>query len=157
MIEKQKITRDYYNELNAELRDLEDVQRPDNEQKLAAARAQGDLSENAEFNEERDRQGRINGRILEIKAILENMVIIDDEVFSNNLGKYVTIIYEEDGFVYEFQLIGASIESDPFVGKVSIESPLGRAVLEANVGDHIVVKPEKGNDFSIVVTKIETK
>ena len=157
MTEKEKLTRDGYNKLEAELRQLVDVDLPDVDVKLAAARAQGDLSENAEYTEFKARHEQMSNRIAQINAILENAIIIEDEVFSNNLGKYITVIYEEDGFVCEFQLIGASIEADPVGGKVSIESPIGRAVLEANVGDHISVKPEKGSEFSIVVTKIESK
>ena len=154
MVEKQRITREYYNNAQAELKILIEVERPDNQEKLRAAREQGDLSENAEYSEERDRQARIDARIKELESIINNAIIIDDEVLSNNLGKYITIIYEDDNSSFEFQLIGASIESDPLMGKVSIESPLGRAVLEANIGSHVLVKPEQGKEFTVIVTNI---
>ena len=153
--QKQRITREFYHELLAKKNRIEQVEMPDNSEKLRAAREQGDLSENAEYAEERERQGRLHAELREINAILENAVIIDDEVTSNNLGKHITIIYEDDNSEYDFQLIGTAIETDPLNGKISIESPLGRAVLEANEGSHVIVKPEIGKEFSVYIKKIK--
>ena len=106
---------------------------------------------------ERERQGRLHAELKEINYILENAIIIDDESSTNNLGKHITVIYEDDNTSFDFQLIGTAIESDPLNGKISIESPLGRAVLEANVGSRVLVKPEQGKEFTVVVTHIGKK
>lgn len=155
--QQQKITREFYNELVAKKNRIEQIEIPDNSEKLKAAREQGDLSENAEYAEERERQGRLQGELKEINYILENAIIIDGENSVNNLGKHITVIYEDDNTSFDFQLIGAAIESDPLNGKISIESPLGRAVLEANVGSRVLVKPEQGKEFTVVVTHIGSK
>lgn len=155
--QQQKITREFYNELVAKKNRIEQIEIPDNSEKLKAAREQGDLSENAEYAEERERQGRLQGELKEINYILENAIIIDGENSVNNLGKHITVIYEDDNTSFDFQLIGTAIESDPLNGKISIESPLGRAVLEANVGSRVLVKPEQGKEFTVVVTHIGSK
>ena len=155
--QQQKITREFYNELVAKKNRIEQIEIPDNSEKLKAAREQGDLSENAEYSEERERQGRLHAELKEINYILENAIIIDDESSTNNLGKHITVIYEDDNTSFDFQLIGTAIESDPLNGKISIESPLGRAVLEANVGSRVLVKPEQGKEFTVVVTHIGKK
>ena len=154
---QQKITREFYNNLVAKKNRIEQIEIPDNSEKLKAAREQGDLSENAEYSEERERQGRLYGELKEINFILENAIIIDDEVSTTNLGKYITVIYEDDNTSYDFQLIGTAIESDPLNGKISIESPLGRAVLEANKGTSVLVKPEQGKEFTVKVVDIRDK
>ncbi len=154
MVEKQRISREFYNNALKELNHLRDVEKPENDDKLKSAREQGDLSENAEYSEARDRQARIDARIKELEALVYNSVILEDEVYSNNLGKIITIIYTEDGETEEFKLIDSSAEADPLSGKVSTKSPLGREVLNANIGEERVVKPEVGKEFTIVITNI---
>ena len=154
MVEKQRITREFYNARMAELDHLRNVEKPENDEKLVSARGQGDLSENAEYTEARERQAKIESRIQELEYLLNNCIILEDEVYSNNLGKVITIMYTDDGETEEFKLIDASAEADPLNGKVSTKSPLGREVLNANIGDEKVIKPENGKHFTIVVTNI---
>ena len=148
MIEKQQLTREGYKKLEDELRNLIDVVRVDVKRQLAEARAQGDLSENADYDAARARQAEVEGRITEIEEILANCEIIDDKKSKNKGDKKVTI-----GDTVEIEMIAngtratytivGTIESDPFHGKISNASPLGSALIGKKVGDIVDIKTEK--------------
>ncbi|MEF3692679.1 MAG: transcription elongation factor GreA, partial [Acholeplasmataceae bacterium] len=118
------------------------------------ARAQGDLSENADYDAARNEQARIEARIAEIENIIKNVKIIkttsEDIV---NIGKTVKVKFLATNEIKEFYLVG-SIEADPKLRKISIESPIGRAMLNKNEGDVIEVKTETGRIFSIEIMEI---
>ena len=140
MIEKQQLTREGYKKLEDELRNLIDVVRVDVKRQLAEARAQGDLSENADYDAARARQAEVEGRIKEIENILSNSEIIDDEAKSKKggnkvaLGSTVTIKFVETGKEGKYMIVG-TVESDPFNNKISNACPLGEALIGKVVGD----------------------
>lgn len=149
-----QLTQEGVDNLKQELSYLKDVKRGENLEALKEARAQGDLSENADYDAARNEQARIEARIAEIENIIKNVKIIkttsEDIV---NIGKTVKVKFLASNEIKEFYLVG-SIEADPKLRKISIESPIGRAMLNKNEGDVVEVKTETGRIFSIEILEI---
>lgn len=149
-----QLTQEGVDNLKQELSYLKDVKRGENLEALKEARAQGDLSENADYDAARNEQARIEARIAEIENIIKNVKIIkttsEDIV---NIGKTVKVKFLATYEIKEFYLVG-SIEADPKLRKISIESPIGRAMLNKNEGDIVEVKTETGRIFSIEIVEI---
>ena len=119
---------------------------------LKEARAQGDLSENADYDAARNEQAQIEAKIQELEYKLEHAEIIDNKDKNIvNLGSTVTISYD-DGEVEEYKLVG-SMEADPFENKISNESPLGIALLSHRIGDTVNVASPNGG-YNIKIEKI---
>lgn len=157
MAEKQKLTKAGYKKLQDELEHLVSVVREEVKVQLAEARAQGDLSENADYDAARDKQAETEGRIKEIEAILNNCEIIEDKIKSNKkvgLGSSVTVKYLDSGEVEEYHIVG-TVEADPFNGKISNDCALGSALVGKSVGDVVDVKSSKA--YQVEVLKIEIK
>ncbi|HHU80394.1 MAG: transcription elongation factor GreA [Bacilli bacterium] len=155
------ITQDGLKKLQDELEGLKH-EREENIEALKEARAQGDLSENADYDAARERQAQIANRIKQIEAILKNHVVIKEDE-NNNLGKTVTIVYLKDiagnktentGRIEKFTIVG-SLESDPASGKISNESPLGSVIVNKGAGEEVVVKPEDGAPFHIRILEVK--
>ena len=158
MNKKYSLTQEGLKKYQEELQNLKDVERVKNIQDLKDARAQGDLSENADYDAARNRQAEIEGRIRELENIIKNHVIIDVEnrkVDDNvsNLGKTVKIRYLDDDDELEVTIVG-SLESNPVDGKISNESPLGLAILSAKVNDVVEVKTEN-DSFKVKILNIK--
>jgi transcription elongation factor GreA len=150
-----QLTQEGVDNLKTELAYLKDVKREENLEALKEARAQGDLSENADYDAARNEQARIEARIAEIENIIKNVKIIkanqEDIV---NIGKTVNVRFIESGDIKEFYLVG-SIEADPRARKISIESPIGKAMLNHQEGDLVEVKTETGRIFQIEIVDIK--
>ena len=152
----RQLTKEGYAIIAAKLQNLKDVERPRVIEALKDARAQGDLSENAEYDAARDEQARIENEIKELEAILKSAVIIDETaVNNNNIGKTLTVKYLDTNEEEVFSLVSDSLEADPFNGKISKESPLGKAVLEAKVGEEITVKIDSDREFKVAILNIK--
>ena len=147
MVEKKNIlTYEGLRQLEDELHDLKETQRKLVAQKIKEAREQGDLSENAEYDAAKDEQRDIEARIEEIDKILKNAeVVVEDEVDVNviNIGCRVKILDIEFNEELEYKLVG-STEANSLRGKISNESPLGRALIGAKVGDVVSVDAHAG-------------
>ena len=155
MSNERQLTREGYAIIAAKLQNLKDVERPRVIEALKDARAQGDLSENAEYDAARDEQARIENEIKELEAILKSAVIIDDVAGNSNIGKTITVKYLGTDEEEVFNLVSDSLEADPFNGKISKESPLGKAVLDAKPGDEKTVKVDADREFKIVVVSVK--
>ena len=132
--------------LEEELHDLKVVKRKEVAEKIKEAREQGDLSENAEYDAAKDEQRDIEARIEEIEKILKNAeVIVEDEVDLDKIsvGCLVKVYDEEFEEEMEFKIVGPS-EANSLQGKISNESPVGKALIGAKVGDEITVEAEAG-------------
>ena len=132
--------------LEEELHDLKVVKRKEVADKIKEAREQGDLSENAEYDAAKDEQRDIEARIEEIEKILKNAeVIVEDEVDLDKIsvGCLVKVYDEEFEEEMEFKIVGSS-EANSLQGKISNESPVGKALIGAKVGDEITVEAEAG-------------
>ncbi len=129
-----------------ELEHLKVVTRKEVAQKIKEARAQGDLSENAEYDAAKDEQRDIEARIEELEKILKNVeVVVEDEVDLDkiNIGCKVRIKDLEFDEELEYKLVG-STEANSLKGKISNESPVGRALIGAGVGDVVEVETPAG-------------
>ena len=156
MAEKMKITKAGKIKLEEELRNLIDVERENVKRQLAEARAQGDLSENADYDAARNRQAEVEGRIKEIEEILANADIIDDDKRKRNdnkvsLGSTVTIKFVESGKEETFMIVG-TVESDPFNHKISNACALGEALIGKALGAIVEVKTK--NPYQVEILKI---
>ena len=158
MADKQKLTKAGYKKLQDELKYLVDEAREEVKRQLAEARAQGDLSENADYDAARGKQAEVEGRIKEIENILANAEIIEEGKASTKkvgLGSTVTIRYvDEDRKDQSFMIIG-TVESDPVNGKISNSCPLGEALFGKTVGDIVEVKAIR--TYKVEILKIEIK
>ena len=122
-------------ELEAELEQLRTEGRIDIAEKLKVARSYGDLSENSEYDEAKSEQAKIEARIQELEYQLENAVIIDSVAGDHvSMGSKVTVVRDGKEFVYE--IVGFS-QSDPSNGKISDESPVGKALMGASIGEKV--------------------
>ena len=146
MAEKKKITYEGLKKLEYELQDLKVNRRQDVAQKIKEARELGDLSENAEFDAAKDEQRDIEARIEEIDKILKNVEVVDeDEVDLSKVGigcqiKLKDLEYDD---ILEFKVVG-STEANTLKGKISDESPVGKAINGKSVGDVVEVETQEG-------------
>ncbi len=163
MINKQvfKLTEKGKADYERELEYYKNVLRPQNINAIAEARAQGDLSENADYSSARDEQVRIESKILELENILKNAIIIENDNSSlANVGKTVEVrIYEKGKSKKErkdtFQIV-SSIEADPFSGKISEDCPIGRALIGRSVEDGVVtVVTETGKEVKVEIISVQ--
>ena len=149
MAEKQiLLTYEGIKSLEKELEELKTVERNKVAIELKEARAQGDLSENAEYDAAKDRQAEIETRIVEIEKMLKNVVVIDAEESTADVIKPGHVVKLQDHTFdeeVEYRIVG-STEADPINGKISNESPVGAALLGRKVGDVIEVDTEFGTD-----------
>ena len=132
--------------LEEELHDLKVVKRKEVAGKIKEAREQGDLSENAEYDAAKDEQRDIEARIEQIEKILKNAeVVLEDEVDLDKIsvGCLVKVYDEEFEEEMEFKIVGSS-EANSLQGKISNESPVGKALIGAKVGEEITVEAEAG-------------
>lgn len=143
---KNILTYEGLRKLEDELQDLKVVKRKEIAQKIKEAREQGDLSENAEYDAAKDEQRDIEARIEQIEKILKNAeVVVEEEVDLDKISvgckvKLFDVEYEEEE---EFRIVGSS-EANSLQGKISNESPVGKALLGARVGDVVDVETQAG-------------
>lgn len=143
--------------LSEQVRHLKNVERPAVVEAIEAARAHGDLAENAEYHAAKERQGHIEASIAEIEDQLSRAMVIDPLMLSGDkvvFGATVTLIDEDDKKV-KYQLVGQS-EADAKDGKISYNSPLGRALIGRDVGDEVEVSTPSGDRY-YKIAKVEFK
>ncbi len=143
---KNILTYEGLKKLEDELQDLKVVQRREIAQKIKEAREQGDLSENAEYDAAKDEQRDIEARIEQIEKILKNAeVVLDEEIDLNkiSIGCLVRVLDIEFDEEEEYKLVGSS-EASSLQNKISNESPIGRALIGAKVGDVVEVEAPAG-------------
>ena len=150
---KEHLTQEGYDSFVAELERLKNVDRIKNLEDLKEARAQGDLSENADYDAARNEQAQIESRIKELEYKLEHSKIIDKNKKGSGAGiGSVVTIKDEDGDEEEYKLV-SSVEADPFNNKLSVESPMGIAIKGHKVGDTVLVESPNGG-YNITILKI---
>lgn len=150
-----KITDDGLKKLQDELEILKTKGRAEIAEKIKVARGYGDLSENSEYDEAKNEQAKIEARIVEIEAMLKNVEIIEDikgKAKSVMIGVKVKVLDVEYGDESEYRVVG-STEADPRDGKISDESPVGRALLGKKIGDEVIVEAP-GGEFKLKIIEI---
>lgn len=141
------MTREGYNKLKAEVERLEQVEMPAIAEKIAAARAEGDLRENAEYHAQREAQGLLQAKINLLKTKLARAQIIDPATLPRDqvaFGATVTVRDVEFGDEEEYTLVGAG-EEDYDRGRILVTSPLGQGLLGKRVGERAVIPAPKGS------------
>ncbi len=145
-MERIPITKEGLERLKSDLHRLESVDRPENIRAIEEARSHGDISENAEYHAAKERQAYLDGRIKELKDAVGRAEVIEveagpaDRVF---FGKTVLLYNVEKDEENEYQLLGP-FESDPEQGRISVTSPLGKALIGREVGEEIRVQAPGG-------------
>ena len=145
-MERIPVTPDGYAALRNELEKLKRVERPQNIRAIEEARAHGDLSENAEYAAAKERQGFIEGRIGELEYKLASLEVINPENLPRDrvvFGSRVLLENQETGQDVEYQLVGPD-ESNVEQGRISIMSPLGKAILGKKPGDELMIEVPGG-------------
>ena len=154
-MERIPMTAEGHARLETELKRLKTVERPDVIKSLSAAREHGDLAENAEYHAARERQSFIEGRVRELEDKLSRAEVIDVSKLSGKdvkFGATVTVADEETDEKKTYQLVGAD-EADVNNGRLSITSPVARALIGRGIGDSVHVNTPNG-DRSYEVIKI---
>lgn len=150
-----KLTEAGFQNLKQELETLKDVDRKQNLEALKEARAQGDLSENADYDAARDEQARIEARIKEIENILKHSEIIRDSAARViMIGKTVVVRFVSNGIEREYTIVG-HLEANPLQGKISNESPIGRALIGHKKGQTVSYKAETGTEITVEIIDIK--
>ena len=151
---KIPMTADGYNRLREELRHLKAVERPAIIRAIAEARTHGDLAENAEYHAARERQSFIEGRLAELEDKIARAEVIDTSKLSGSVVKFgatVTLADEETDEEQTFRIVGEH-EADIRNGRLSVTSPLARALIGKGEGDSVEVSTPRGNKSYEVVT-----
>jgi transcription elongation factor GreA len=153
MTKKIPMTPDGYKRLQEKLKYLKQVERPKNVQDIEVARDKGDLSENAEYDAAKERQGHLSQQIQEIEHKLSLAQVIDPKTISSDrvvFGATVTLSNIDNEEEVKYFIVGTD-ESDIASGKISIESPIARALIGKEEGDEIKVNTPGGTrNFEII-------
>ncbi len=158
MTAKHPMTRAGFGQLKKELERLTQVERQKNIKEIAEARSHGDLSENAEYHAAKERQAYLEAKIREIGAKLAHAQVIDTEGMSSDkvvFGATVLLSETETGEERRYRLVGAD-ESDPGNGWISVQSPVGRALIGKQVGDLVTVRaPARTIEYEVLEITFE--
>ena len=147
MAKVEKLSAVRFEELKEELNYLKTVREKEVADLIKEARSFGDLSENSEYDEAKNEQGKLYSRIAEIENTLANCVIISEEETDTSIvriGSKITVEDIELGFEETYQVVGSQ-EADPMNGRISEESPFGKALLGKAVGEVVIVEAPAGN------------
>ncbi len=142
--------------IQKELAHLKGPERDSISQRLRSAIQMGDLSENADYIKAKEDQGFLEGRIKELEYALKNVTIIDKaniDTSKVNIGSTITV--QEGDFETETWFLVGPKEASPRAGKISYESPIGKALIGRSVGDNVNVVLPNGNNISLKILKIE--
>ncbi len=143
---KMQMSREGYEKLQQELTHLITVKRQEVAQKLKEARSYGDLSENAEYDEAKNEQAILEGKIAELQAMVDNAEVVDDENISLDeigIGSVITLRRLSDDKVEKLKIVGTT-EANFREHKISDESPVGKAAMRKKVGDVFTVEAPAG-------------
>ncbi len=139
------ISKDGLEKLRAELEDMITVKRPEVADRIHDAKEHGDLSENAEYEDAKNEQAFVEGRIQTLQALIKNATIIDENHSTDHVQIGSTVeVASDDGGKESFTIVG-STEAKPTEGRISNESPVGRALLGKKKGENVTVQVPAGD------------
>lgn len=151
-----QITEQGLENLKIEIETLKEVDRKENLEALKEARAQGDLSENADYDAARDRQAEIEGRIKEIEGILKNYELIKEDLSNKdkaNIGK--TVVIKVGSLPAKEYTIVGSLETNPRENKISNDSPIGKGIIGHKKGAKLTIKTETGQEVEVEIIDVK--
>ena len=143
---KYKMSQEHYDELVKELNYLETVREKEVSELIKEARSFGDLSENSEYDEAKTEQGKLYSMIAEIRVLIERAEIIEKSALDADtvhLSSRVKLLDVDENEEIEYQIVGSQ-EANPMAGRISDESPIGRAILGHRVGETVTVEAPAG-------------
>ena len=150
------VTPEGLKKLQDELEYLKTTARSDIAEKIKTARGFGDLSENSEYDEAKNEQAKIEARIVDLEVMLKDIKVIDDSEITSDkvmLGVNITVRDEQTGKEREFKIVGTA-EANASAGKISDESPIGKALMGHSIGETVVAEAPRGDlRFTIVDIK----
>ena len=153
MQKQYKLTKERLEEYKAELEHLKTVREKEVADLIKEARSFGDLSENSEYDEAKNEQGKLYSRIAELENIIPNAVIIDDSISAEkgvSIGAKVTVEFIDKGSVEVYTVVGSQ-EANPSLKRVSDESPFGRALMGRHIGETVTIEaPTKSFQCKVV-------
>ena len=153
MKQEFKMSRTRFDELEKELNFLKTTRSDEVAEMIKVARGFGDLSENSEYDEAKNEQGKLYSRIAEVENILANYVVIEENTDDTDvvgMGSKITVKDVATGEEESYQVVGSQ-EADPMNGRISEESPFGKALLGKAIGDVAVVEAPAGNiEYQVV-------
>ncbi|MCI8697916.1 MAG: transcription elongation factor GreA [Oscillospiraceae bacterium] len=153
MAKEYKLSAERLEELKQELTYLKTVKEKEVADLIKEARSFGDLSENSEYDEAKNEQGKLYSRIAEVENILANYVVIEENTDDTDvvgMGSKITVKDVATGEEESYQVVGSQ-EADPMNGRISEESPFGKALLGKAIGDVAVVEAPAGNiEYQVV-------
>ena len=152
MIQDIYLTHEGLKKLKEEFDELVNVKRKEVTERISKAREFGDISENSEYDTAREEQSFIEGRIIEVEEILKHAKIINDKVKHNVVEMGSKVKVEVDGQKDEYVIV-SSVEANPTEGKISNESPVGKALLGSKVGDVVTVASSVKSTYKILDIK----
>jgi transcription elongation factor GreA len=155
-MERIPMTANGYKSLEAEVNELKTVERPSIIKMIAEARAHGDLSENAEYHAAKERQSFVEGRVIELEDMIGRAEVIDVSRLSGTTVKFgatVTMVDEDTNQKRKYQIVGDH-EADATKGRISISSPIARALISKSKGDTVEVAAP-GGARSYEILKVE--
>ena len=156
MAKEYRISAERLEELQKELTYLKTVREKEVAEQIKEARSFGDLSENSEYDEAKNEQGKLYSRMAELEEILSNYTIIDDsEKSADMIHVGTTVVVKDLEFDEEetYEIVGSQ-EADPMNGRISEESPFGKALLGRKTGEEVIVEAPAGN-LHYQIVKIE--
>jgi len=157
-VRRYPITPAGHQALKTELRRLIEIERPAIIKAIELARAHGDLSENAEYDYAKDRQGMIEATIRDLDAKMSLAEVIDPTTLTGDRVRFGATVVLEDIDTEEtlqYQIVGG-FEADVSQGKISIEAPIGRALIGKELDDEVIIKVPKGSR-TVVITDVQYK
>ena len=158
MAKEYVVTNDGLAALKKELEELKTVRRKEVAEKIKEARSFGDLSENSEYDEAKNEQGIVESRIAELEGIMKIVRVVEDDETPGDvvgIGSHVTVV-DGDGDTDTYEIVSSS-ETDPSVGKISDESPIGAALLGQRAGAVLEVPLPNGRTMQVTVLEVVRK
>jgi transcription elongation factor GreA len=146
----QYLSRDGLDKLRAELTELVEVRRPEIATRIHDAKEHGDITENAEYEEAKNEQAFVEGRIAQLEALIKNATIIDENHSTDHVQIGSTVTVDGDDGKQKFTIVG-SAEARPAEGRISNESPVGRALLGRKKGESVTVTAPAGDTTYTIV------
>lgn len=147
------LTKEGLEKIKTEISDLKNNKRPEIIERIQAARALGDLSENSEYDDARNEQSFIEGRIEELEGMVANAKVVDKKAGNGTIDLGSIVTCEIDGDKEEYELV-SSVEANPVSGKISIDSPFGKALVGKKVNDTALVNAPDGTlTYKIIAVK----
>ena len=147
MAKEYKLSPERFEKLKEELNYLKTVREREVADQIKEARSFGDLSENSEYDEAKNEQGKLYSRMAEVENILQNCVVIEEAYDENSntvrLGSRITVLDKEYNEEEVYEVVGSQ-EADPMNGRISEDSPFGKALLGKSIGEEVVVEAPVG-------------